>query len=111
MGVRGWIAALDAKTGRERWRAYNLGPDSDVKIGPRFQPFYQTERGHDLAATSWPAGAWQHGGAAVWGWLTYDPDAQSAVLRHQQSWPMDRRHAARGQQVHELDPRARPGYG
>ncbi len=73
MGVRGWIAALDARTGRERWRAYNLGPDSDVKIGPRFQPFYQSERGRDLAATSWPAGGWVHGGGAAWGWLTYDP--------------------------------------
>ena len=71
MGVRGWIAALDAKTGRERWRAYNLGPDSDVKIGPG-SAILPTERGHDLACDSWPAGL-AHGGAAVWGWLTYDP--------------------------------------
>jgi len=73
MGVRGWIAALDAQTGKEAWRAYNLGPDSEVKIGSRFQPFYPAERGHDVAATSWPAGAWAHGGATVWGWITYDP--------------------------------------
>jgi lanthanide-dependent methanol dehydrogenase len=74
MGVRGWIAALDARTGKEIWRAYNLGPDAEVKIGPRFAPFYASERGTDLAATSWPSETWRHGGAATWGWLTYDPD-------------------------------------
>src|SRR5581483_4669038 len=40
LGVRGYVAALDVKTGRELWRAYNTGPDSDVKIGPSFHPFY-----------------------------------------------------------------------
>ena len=40
MGVRGWIAALDLATGKELWRAYNLGPDADMKVGPRFKPFY-----------------------------------------------------------------------
>src|SRR3954464_413578 len=39
MGVRGWIAALDASTGKEVWRAYNIGPDKDVKVGPRFKTF------------------------------------------------------------------------
>ena len=61
MGVRGWIAALDAHTGKEVWRAYNLGPDADVRIGPRFAPFYASERGADLGATSWPSETWRHG--------------------------------------------------
>jgi lanthanide-dependent methanol dehydrogenase len=73
MGVRGWIAALDLATGRELWRAYNTGPDADVKIGARFKPFYATERGKDLGLTSWPGDAWKIGGGAVWGWLSYDP--------------------------------------
>lgn len=38
-GVRGWIAALDARTGRIAWRAYSTGPDSEALIGPRFKPF------------------------------------------------------------------------
>src|SRR4051812_46007231 len=29
-GVRGWLIALDAATGREAWRAYSTGPDKDV---------------------------------------------------------------------------------
>ena len=36
MGVRGWIAALDESTGKEVWRAYNIGPDADIKVGARF---------------------------------------------------------------------------
>ena len=33
MGVRGWLAALDVATGKQLWRAYNVGPDSDMKVG------------------------------------------------------------------------------
>src|SRR5262245_9790792 len=43
LGVRGYVAALDAKTGKELWRAFNTGPDADVKIGPSFKPFYQKD--------------------------------------------------------------------
>src|SRR6476620_10396876 len=45
LGVRGWITALEAGTGRVVWRAYSTGPDSDVLIGARFKPFYESERG------------------------------------------------------------------
>ena len=40
-GVRGWLTALDAASGRMVWRAYSTGPDKDVLIGPEFKPFYQ----------------------------------------------------------------------
>ncbi len=36
-GVRGWLAGLDAETGKIVWRAYSTGPDKDVLIGPNFQ--------------------------------------------------------------------------
>lgn len=57
-GIRGFIAAFDAKTGKEVWR-FNTIP------GPG-------ELGHE----TWPAGsdAWQHGGGPVWVTGTYDPD-------------------------------------
>jgi alcohol dehydrogenase (cytochrome c) len=57
-GIRGFIAALDAKTGHEAWRFYTIpGPG---------------EPGND----SWPAksDAWQHGGASVWVTGSYDPE-------------------------------------
>src|SRR5688500_3488047 len=42
-GVRGWVAALDAASGRTVWRAYSTGPDKDVLIGPAFTPFYDMD--------------------------------------------------------------------
>jgi len=74
LGVRGYVAALDVKTGRELWRAFNTGPDADVKIGPRFHPFYEKDRGQDLGTASWRGEQWKLGGSTVWGWLSYDPE-------------------------------------
>jgi len=74
-GVRGWLVALDTATGKETWRAWSTGPDSDVLIGPGFQPFYASDRGKDLGVTTWPPGAWKIGGGNVWGWISYDPQA------------------------------------
>ena len=73
-GVRGWLAALDAKSGKILWRAYTAGPDKDVLIGPRFKPFYAQDRGKDLGVSSWPPDAWKIGGGSVWGWISYDPE-------------------------------------
>jgi PQQ-dependent dehydrogenase (methanol/ethanol family) len=74
MGVRGWLAALDQKTGREVWRAYSTGPDRDVLIGDGFRPFYASDRGTDLGVATWPGDSWKIGGGTVWGWLSYDPE-------------------------------------
>jgi len=73
MGVRGWLQALDAQTGTPVWKAYSTGPDKEVLIGPRFHPFYEQDRGHDLGMTTWPGEKWRQGGGTVWGWLSYDP--------------------------------------
>jgi lanthanide-dependent methanol dehydrogenase len=73
-GVRGWLTALDAATGRIAWRAYSTGPDQDVLIGRNFKPFYASDRGSDLGVKSWPPEAWKIGGGTVWGWISYDPE-------------------------------------
>jgi PQQ-dependent dehydrogenase (methanol/ethanol family) len=73
MGVRGWLAALELRTGRIAWRAWSTGSDRDVLIGPGFRPFYAADRGHDLGTSSWPPQAWTTGGGAVEGWISYDP--------------------------------------
>ena len=54
-GIRGFIAAYNAQTGREAWR-FNTVP------GPN-------EVGHE----TWPNGTWEHGGASVWVTGSYDP--------------------------------------
>jgi PQQ-dependent dehydrogenase (methanol/ethanol family) len=73
-GVRGWLTALDAASGRQVWRAYSTGPDREVLIGPQFTPFYEQDRGQDLGVGTWPSEAWRTGGGTVWGWLSYDPE-------------------------------------
>ena len=55
-GIRGFIAAYDAKTGKEAWRFYTIpGPG---------------EPGHE----TWAGDSWQHGGASVWVTGSYDPE-------------------------------------
>ena len=74
LGVRGYVAALDVKSGKEIWRAFNTGPDSDVRIGPRFRAFYAKDQGRDLGVSTWPPEQWKLGGSTVWGWMSYDPE-------------------------------------
>jgi PQQ-dependent dehydrogenase (methanol/ethanol family) len=74
-GVRGWLQALDANSGKTVWKAYSTGPDKEVLIGPRFKPFYAGDRGQDLGVKTWPPEAWKQGGGTVWGWIAYDPDS------------------------------------
>ncbi|OJU13001.1 MAG: methanol dehydrogenase [Alphaproteobacteria bacterium 64-11] len=73
MGIHGWVTALSEDTGKIVWRAYSVGSDKDVKIGPRFHPLYPDAKGKDLGMTTWPNGRWQSGGGPVWGWISYDP--------------------------------------
>jgi alcohol dehydrogenase (cytochrome c) len=55
-GIRGFIAAFDAKTGDERWRFYTIpGPG---------------EPGHE----SWADDSWTRGGGSVWMTGSYDPE-------------------------------------
>ncbi len=55
-GIRGFIAAFDPATGKEKWRFYTVpGPG---------EPGNQT----------WAKDSWMHGGASVWVTGTYDPD-------------------------------------
>ena len=57
-GVRGFVAALDARTGEEVWKSYTI-PGVD-------QPGNET----------WPGDTWQTGGGPVWLTGTYDPALQ-----------------------------------
>ncbi|HEY4230562.1 MAG TPA: PQQ-dependent dehydrogenase, methanol/ethanol family, partial [Thermoanaerobaculia bacterium] len=73
-GVRGRLLALDAGSGRIHWTAYSTGPDRDVRIGPRFRPFYPVDSAPDLGTSTWPPDAWRIGGGSVDGWISYDPE-------------------------------------
>lgn len=77
LGVRGWLAALDVKTGKVLWKAYSTGPDKDVLIGPDFKAQYPQYQGKDLGVSSWPTDQWKLGGGTAWGWVTYDPELRT----------------------------------
>jgi len=76
LGVRGFIAALDAETGNQVWRAYSTGSDADVRIVPGVtHPPYPQDQGVDLGLVTWlPPGDFTKGGGTVWAWVTYDPE-------------------------------------
>ncbi|MGE0458685.1 MAG: PQQ-binding-like beta-propeller repeat protein [Bauldia sp.] len=71
-GVRGKVQAFDINTGNLQWVMYNMGPDNEVGIGPRFNPFYQDEKIGSLA--TWYGDSWRRGGGTVWGYFTWDPE-------------------------------------
>lgn len=77
MGVRGWLTALDAKTGKMVWQAFNTGPDEDVKIGASYKPYYAAMKTENIGVTSWRGDQWKIGGATVWGWITFDPESNT----------------------------------
>jgi glucose dehydrogenase len=49
---------------------YNMGPDNEVGIGPRFAPHYPDDQAGSLA--TWFGDSWRHGGGTVWGYFTAD---------------------------------------
>jgi len=79
-GWRGWIAALDAATGKREWLTYTIpGPG---------EPGHETWKGNN--------NAWQTGGGAVWLTGTYDPATNQTI------W-------GTGNPVPMMDAYARPG--
>ena len=70
--MRGKVQAFDINSGNLQWVMYNMGPDNEVGIGPRFNPFYQDEKIGSLV--TWYGDSWRRGGGTVWGYFTWDPE-------------------------------------
>jgi quinohemoprotein ethanol dehydrogenase len=67
-GVRGYVTAYDAETGRQAWRWYAVPGDPS-------EPFEDPSM--EMAARTWdPAGRWWEagGGGTIWDSMAYDPD-------------------------------------
>ncbi len=56
LGIRGFLAAVDATTGEERWRTYTIPAPG--------------EKGHE----TWSGNSWEKGGSATWVTGSFDPD-------------------------------------
>jgi quinohemoprotein ethanol dehydrogenase len=66
VGVRGYVTAYDAATGRQAWRFYTVPGDPS-------KPFEQPEL--EKAAETWTGDWWTlGGGGTVWDSMAYDPD-------------------------------------
>jgi PQQ-dependent dehydrogenase (methanol/ethanol family) len=72
-GVRGWVTAYSIADGKQVWRAYSEGPDSDVLIDPQKTTELGKPVGADSSLKSWQGDQWKIGGGDTWGWLAYDP--------------------------------------
>ena len=73
-GARGKVQAYNIDTGRQQWVMYNMGPNNEVGIGPRFKPFYVDDKKPNPALDSWWGDSWKRGGGTAWGYFTWDPD-------------------------------------
>ncbi len=72
-GVRCHVTAYDMKTGKQVWRAYSTGPDSEVLIDPEKTTELGKPVGKDSSLKTWQGDQWKTGGGCTWGWYAYDP--------------------------------------
>jgi quinohemoprotein ethanol dehydrogenase len=67
MGVRGYVSAYDARTGKLAWRFYVVPGDPSKKF---------EDKAMERAARTWTGEWWKYGGGGTaWDAFAYDPDA------------------------------------
>ncbi|MCR8548382.1 methanol/ethanol family PQQ-dependent dehydrogenase [Salipiger sp. P9] len=74
-GVRGSVTAYNMETGALEWRAYSMGPDSDILMDPQTTTHLGTPVGENSGTNTWEGDQWMIGGGTTWGWYSYDPEA------------------------------------
>ncbi|MEZ0168495.1 lanthanide-dependent methanol dehydrogenase XoxF5 [Microvirga sp. TS319] len=72
-GARCHVTAYDMKTGKQVWRAYSMGPDSEMLIDPDKTTELGKPVGKDSSLKTWQGDQWKTGGGCTWGWFAYDP--------------------------------------
>jgi PQQ-dependent dehydrogenase (methanol/ethanol family) len=74
-GVRGYLTAYDVNSGKQVWRAYNVGPDQDILFDPQKTIDGATGQpvGENSSLKTWRGDEWKLGGGTTWGWYSYDP--------------------------------------
>ncbi len=73
-GVRCHVTAYDSKTGKQVWRGYSMGPDSDILVDPEKTTALGKPVGKDSSLKTWEGDQWKIGGGCTWGWYSYDPE-------------------------------------
>jgi PQQ-dependent dehydrogenase (methanol/ethanol family) len=87
-GVRGYIAAYDAKNGDELWRFYTV-PDEPSEDDPEYLK---------AAAETWSGEWWEMGGGGtVWDSMAYDPDLNLLYIGVGNGSPWNRAYRSPGE--------------
>lgn len=73
-GVRGSVTAYNIADGSRAWRAYSMGPDSDILVDPEKTTHLGEPVGKDSGMNTWEGDQWKIGGGTTWGWYAYDPE-------------------------------------
>jgi lanthanide-dependent methanol dehydrogenase len=73
-GVRGSVTAYNMKDGKQVWRGYSMGPDSDTLIDPAKTTHLGKPVGPNSGTNTWQGEQWKIGGGTTWGWYSYDPE-------------------------------------
>lgn len=73
-GVRGHVTAYSIADGSQVWRAYSMGPDSDILIDPEKTTHLGKPVGADSGTNTWEGDQWKIGGGTTWGWYSFDPE-------------------------------------
>lgn len=71
-GVRGHVTAYNIADGSQAWRAYSMGPDSDILIDPVNTTHLGQPVGENSGTNTWEGDQWKIGGGTTWGWYSYD---------------------------------------
>lgn len=73
-GVRGSVTAYNMADGSQAWRAYSMGPDSDILADPEATTHLGQPVGADSGTNTWEGDQWMIGGGTTWGWYSYDAE-------------------------------------
>ena len=73
-GVRCHITAYDLNSGKRVWRAYSMGPDSDILVDPDKTLSLGKPVGKDSSLKTWNGDQWKNGGGSTWGYMAWDPE-------------------------------------
>lgn len=72
-GVRGSVTAYNMADGSLAWRAYSMGPDSDILVDDNTTHLGKPV-GKDSGLNTWEGDQWKIGGGTTWGWYSYDAE-------------------------------------
>ncbi len=111
-GVRGYITAYNVNTGKQAWRAYNVGPDQDILVDPQKTIDGATGQpvGENSSLKTWSGDEWKLGGGTTWGWYSYDPQLNLLYYGTGNPGTWNPSAAAGRQQVVDDDIRSQPRH-